>query len=101
MLIQPEIRPAAGGVARVVSRAAAGRRARRDGLPSADRPAAGALGLAEVVVDGVAGHPGALLSGWADGACARVLSARAAGRGPPAAPGGPGCRSRRMGRWPT
>jgi phosphohistidine swiveling domain-containing protein len=24
------------------------------------------------VVDGVAGHPGALLAGWADGACARV-----------------------------
>ncbi len=90
LLIQPEIRPAAGGVARVVSRAAAGRRARRDGLPSADRPAAGALGLAEVVVDGVAGHPGALLSGWADGACARVLIGAAGGPGTTRRAGRPG-----------
>jgi hypothetical protein len=68
VLLQPEIRPAAGGVARVTSA----------------EDAAGA----EVTVEGVAGHPGALLSGWAEGASARVpLAAAAAGPGP--TPGGP------------
>jgi phosphohistidine swiveling domain-containing protein len=53
VLLQPEIRPAAGGVARVTR--------------------TGPAGLAEVTVEGVRGHPGALLSGWAEGASARVL----------------------------
>ena len=50
ILLQPEIQMAAGGVARVT---------------------AGGNG-SEVVVEGVPGHPGPLLSGWADGASARV-----------------------------
>lgn len=52
VLLQPEIRPVAGGVARVSQ-------------------AAGAA-AAEVTVEGVLGHPGALLSGWAEGASAQV-----------------------------
>jgi phosphohistidine swiveling domain-containing protein len=63
VLVQPEIRPAAGGVARVTG--------------------------AEVIVEGVRGHPGALLSGWAEGASARVrlpAPPRGAGR----RPGAPG-----------
>jgi pyruvate,water dikinase len=55
VLLQPEIRPAAGGVARVT-------------------PAADAAG-AEVTVEGVLGHPGALLSGWAEGASGPELAA--------------------------
>jgi phosphohistidine swiveling domain-containing protein len=51
LLLQPEIRPMAGGVARVT-------------------PAAGG----EVTVEGVPGHPGALLSGWAEGASGRELA---------------------------
>jgi phosphoenolpyruvate synthase/pyruvate phosphate dikinase len=54
VLIQPEIRPWAGGVARVT-------------------PAADAAG-AEVTMEGVLGHLGALLSGWADGASGRELA---------------------------
>lgn len=50
ILLQPEIRMTAGGVARVT--------------------AAGTGG--HVTVESVLGHPGALLSGWADGASARV-----------------------------
>ena len=46
VLVQPEIVPEAGGVART----------------SAD----------EVIVEGVPGHPGTLLSGWTEGASARV-----------------------------
>jgi pyruvate, water dikinase len=49
-LIQPEISPAAGGVARVTS-------------PD---------GRVEVTVEGVVGHPRALLSGWSDGARAHL-----------------------------
>lgn len=51
ILIQPELRPAAGGTAQVT-------------------PAAGATrpGPVDVVVEGVRGHPGALLAGWAEGA---------------------------------
>jgi len=50
ILLQPEIRMTAGGVARV---------------------RAGGNG-GEVIVEGVPGHPGPLLAGWADGASARV-----------------------------
>ena len=57
VLLQPELRPLAGGMARVTC--AAG---------GAD---------AEVTVEGVAGHPGALLAGWAEGASARVRLAAA------------------------
>ena len=46
-LIQPEIRPTAGGVARVTG------------------------GGAHVTVEGVRGHPAALLSGWAEGVSAK------------------------------
>jgi phosphoenolpyruvate synthase/pyruvate phosphate dikinase len=58
ILIQPEIVPTAGGVARVTAVAGPGR--------------AGRPGDIEVAVDGVEGHPGTLLSGWADGASARA-----------------------------
>jgi pyruvate,water dikinase len=52
VLLQPEVRPATGGLARVV-------------------PAQpGSPGM-EVIVDAVPGHPGALLAGWADGESAR------------------------------
>jgi phosphohistidine swiveling domain-containing protein len=70
VLLQPEIRPAAGGVARVT------------------QAAGGAA--AEVTVEGVLGHPGALLSGWAEGASAHVRSPggeHEAGRLPAASPG--------------
>ena len=85
VLLQPEIRPVAGGVARVTR--------------------TGPAGGAEVTVEGVRGHPGALLSGWAEGASARVplpedgaaTSQPAAGwlpagpvRGEPAGSGQPG-----------
>ena len=74
VLVQPEICPVAGGVAR------------------AEPPAPGGLGGVEVVVDGIEGHPGALLAGWADGASARVSLPAPAGAaslaGRPAA-GGP------------
>jgi phosphohistidine swiveling domain-containing protein len=54
VLLQPEIRPVAGGVARVTGT--------DDG------------GDAEVTIEGVLGHPGPLLSGWAEGtsACVRL-----------------------------
>jgi phosphoenolpyruvate synthase/pyruvate phosphate dikinase len=54
VLVQPEICPAAGGVARVVPPAPAG------------------PGCVEVIVEGIEGHPGPLLAGWADGASAHV-----------------------------
>jgi hypothetical protein len=55
-LVQPEIRPDAGGTAQIDGDA--------------------------VIVDGVRGHPGAMLSGWADGASASVRGARCAGNLP-------------------
>jgi phosphohistidine swiveling domain-containing protein len=65
VLIQPEIRPAAGGIARLVS---------PPGASGAARPgrAGRAPGAAEVIVEGIEGHPAALLSGWAEGASTRV-----------------------------
>ena len=75
VLLQPEIRPVAGGVARVTRTGPAG------------------AGGAEVTVEGVRGHPGALLAGWAEGASARVpLPGTTAVTGGPAAgppPAGP------------
>jgi phosphohistidine swiveling domain-containing protein len=63
VLLQPEIHPAAGGVARVTS----------VGGPGGAEGAAGGEGAGiEVVVEGVRGHPGALLAGWDEGASARV-----------------------------
>jgi phosphoenolpyruvate synthase/pyruvate phosphate dikinase len=47
VLVQPELTPEAGGVARVEPGSGAG---------------------AKVTIEGVLGHPGALLSGWAEGA---------------------------------
>jgi phosphohistidine swiveling domain-containing protein len=72
VLLQPEIRPAAGGVARVT-------------------PAADAAGP-EVTVEGVPGHPGALLSGWAEGASA-VVRLHATPHDPGPLPGQPARRS--------
>jgi pyruvate, water dikinase len=66
VLIQPEICPVAGGVARVVPGGTA--------VP-------GGREQVEVIVDGINGHPGALLSGWADGASARVSLPAAEGPG--------------------
>jgi hypothetical protein len=63
VLLQPEIRPVAGGVARVTG--------------------TGGVGGAEVTIEGVLGHPGPLLSGWAEGAsaCVRLpASSQRAGR---------------------
>ena len=51
LVIQPELRPDAGGTARVNRR------------PDGD---------AEVDVEGAAGHPGAMLAGWAEGVSARL-----------------------------
>lgn len=56
VLIQPEISPAAGGVARVTGEGA------------------------QVAVEGVRGHPAALLSGWAEGASAEVALSPGSGR---------------------
>jgi phosphohistidine swiveling domain-containing protein len=58
VLVQPEITPLAGGVARTEPGSGAG---------------------AEVLIEGVLGHPGPLLSGWAEGVAARV---RDGGPGP-------------------
>jgi phosphoenolpyruvate synthase/pyruvate phosphate dikinase len=66
VLLQPEIRPAAGGVARVDPPAPGGE------APGARPPAPADQGCVEVVVAGIEGHPGPLLAGWADGASARV-----------------------------
>ena len=80
VLLQPEIRPVAGGVARVTR--------------------AVDVAGAEVTVEGVPGHPGALLAGWAEGASAHVrlpaaprdagLPVPAASRGAGQLPGRPG-----------
>jgi hypothetical protein len=72
VLLQPEISPVAGGVAWVTR--------------------TGDAGAVEITVEGVPGHPGPLLSGWAEGAsaCVRLpVSSRGAGRLPP-----------QRGRWP-
>lgn len=71
LLIQPELNPDAGGTARV--RPAAG-----TARPGGTRP-----GPLDVLVDGVAGHPGALLAGWAEGASAQVRLADATAPGWP------------------
>jgi phosphoenolpyruvate synthase/pyruvate phosphate dikinase len=63
VLLQPEIRPVAGGVARVTG--------------------TNDVGVGEVTIEGVLGHPGPLLSGWAEGASAYVrlpASSQRAGR---------------------
>jgi hypothetical protein len=52
VLLQPEIRPAAGGVARATG--------------------TGDAEVGEITIEGVPGHPGPLLSGWAEGASACV-----------------------------
>jgi hypothetical protein len=67
LLIQPELRPDAGGTARVTP------------AGSTAPPT-----LVDVLVDGVRGHPGALLAGWAEGAAGWVRLAD------PRAPGWPG-----------
>lgn len=74
ILIQPEIQPTAGGVARVVSAAGIPAPVQRGegrgvGCPPGHVPPPGptAAGGVEVIVEGIAGHPGPLLSGWAEG----------------------------------
>jgi phosphoenolpyruvate synthase/pyruvate phosphate dikinase len=72
VLLQPEISPVAGGVARVTC--------------------VGDAGAVEVTMEGIPGHPGPLLSGWAEGAsaCVRLpVSSRRTGRLRP-----------QRGRWP-
>ncbi len=99
LLIQPELNPEAGGTARVGLAAPGGsgtawRRPAPDGppggWPTADGAAEARPHPVEVIVDGVRGHPGPLLAGWAEGASARV---RLAGPGAPGWPepgtGGP------------
>jgi phosphoenolpyruvate synthase/pyruvate phosphate dikinase len=68
VLIQPEIRPTAGGVARVIT-------------APASAPAPDGDPTTRVLVDGVEGHPGPLLTGWADGASA-VVSLPTGAEGP-------------------
>jgi pyruvate,water dikinase len=70
ILIQPELRPTAGGVARVTPATGTDSPARM--TPAAGIGRCAQLSAVDVVVDGVEGHPGPLLSGWADGASARV-----------------------------
>jgi pyruvate,water dikinase len=73
VVIQPELRPDAGGIARVVV------------PPHAD---SGDGHGRDVIVDveGVPGHPGPLLAGWADGVSARLsVPVRPAGPSPSAA----------------
>jgi phosphoenolpyruvate synthase/pyruvate phosphate dikinase len=67
ILLQTEIRPAAGGVARV--QLPVGRAAEADGRAAgaAFAPTPADQGSVEVIVEGIEGHPGALLAGWADG----------------------------------
>jgi phosphoenolpyruvate synthase/pyruvate phosphate dikinase len=73
VVIQPELRPDAGGTARVTPRA----------RPAADREA-WRDGDLEVTAEAVAGHPGPLLAGWAEGmsgpGLARLIGARLAGQ---------------------
>jgi phosphoenolpyruvate synthase/pyruvate phosphate dikinase len=72
VLLQPEIRPVAGGVARVTG--------------------TGDGGAGEVTIEGVLGHPGPLLSGWAEGAsaCVRLpVGSQKAGPLPPRHEGWP------------
>ncbi|HLI42092.1 MAG TPA: PEP/pyruvate-binding domain-containing protein [Streptosporangiaceae bacterium] len=69
VVIQPELIPDAGGTARVVAPARAGRG-----------------GDIEVEVEAVTGHPGPLLAGWAEGACARLPVPAAAAVGPAVPP---------------
>jgi phosphohistidine swiveling domain-containing protein len=68
LLLQPELRPDAGGVARACGD--------------------------EVTVEGVKGHPAALLSGWADGAQVLVRLARGTPRQAPAGHPVPPSRAR-------
>jgi phosphohistidine swiveling domain-containing protein len=78
ILLQPEIRLAAGGVARVTGVDSA-----REGSARADSAAqdCARAAAAEVIVEGVLGHPGALLAGWAEGASAHVLPGGHSGGG--------------------
>lgn len=83
LLIQPELRPDAGGTARVIP---AGHTARPGGSATATSPGGPGgthPGPVDVIVDGVAGHPAALLAGWAEGSSAQVRLAD------PNAPGWP------------
>ena len=86
ILIQPELRPAAGGTARVTPAAGATRPGRQAGAAFPGRR----VGPVDVIVDGVRGHPGALLAGWADGTSAVVrLADPGAPDWPEPASGGP------------
>lgn len=67
VVIQPELRPGAGGTARVIGTKA--------------------TGDVEVDVATVAGHPGALLAGWAEGSTARLRVPSPGPAGPLGPPG--------------
>jgi phosphohistidine swiveling domain-containing protein len=73
VVIQPELRPDAGGTARVTPRAR-----------TADDRETWRDGDLEVTAEAVAGHPGPLLAGWAEGVSgpglARLIGARLAGQ---------------------
>jgi pyruvate,water dikinase len=68
VLIQRELRPTAGGVARVIAPADY----------AVDHAPSDAGVVAEVHIEGVRGHPGPLLTGWAEGASARIALAQGA-----------------------
>jgi len=72
LLLQPELNPDAGGTARVMPVAGTGRLAGQAGTRYLGSRAGTCPGPVDVIVDGVAGHPGALLAGWAEGSSARV-----------------------------
>jgi len=73
VVVQPELRPDAGGTARVTRRA----------RPAVDHEA-WRYGDLAVTAEAVAGHPGPLLAGWAEGVSgpglARLIGARLAGQ---------------------
>jgi phosphoenolpyruvate synthase/pyruvate phosphate dikinase len=81
VLIQPEIRPTAGGVARVITAPLSTPARGSDPTTRAGSSTrAGSPTRVLVEVEGVEGHPGPLLTGWADGASAVVSLPAAAGR---------------------
>ncbi len=110
LLIQPELRPDAGGTARVIPAARTSHPAGQVGTsrsggsvtttsPGGTHPCSvdvivdrvtGHPGPVDVIVDGVAGHPAALLAGWAEGSSAQVrLADPGAPDWPAPAAGGP------------
>ena len=90
LLIQPELRPAAGGTAQGDAPHRATERSAGGGAAAPPDPVE-----RRRLVDGVCGHPGALLAGWADGASAQVRLAD-----PGREPNSGRLPVRRPGHWP-